>query len=152
MDIQRLLQGYDCSCGCHHSCDIGFVAIESGAIAHLTRLCDGCEQILLVADENTFAVAGAQTLAALAGKAVTRVIFPGRTVLIPNEEAIDRVTAALGDCRRIVGVGSGVIQDLCKYVSFQSGVPYYIVATASSTSPSAGEASGRGPDVRRYTA
>lgn len=132
MDIQKLLQGYDCSCGCHHSCDIGFVAIENGAIAHLSRLCEGCERILLVADENTFAVAGEQTIAALAGKTVTRVIFPGSTVLIPNEEAIDRVTAQLGDNQRIVGIGSGVIQDLCKYVSFQSGVPYYIVATAPS--------------------
>ena len=132
MDIQKLLQGYDCSCGCHHNCDIGFVAIENGAIAHLSQLCDGCDRILLVADENTFAVAGKQALAALAGKTVTRVIFPGSTVLIPNEAAIDRVTAALGDNQRIVGIGSGVIQDLCKYVSFQSGVPYYIVGTAPS--------------------
>ena len=132
MDIQKLLQGYDCSCGCHHSCDIGFVAIEAGAIAHLTRLCGGCDRILLVADENTFAAAGEQALAALAGKKITRVIFPGSTVLIPNEAAIDRVTAQLGENQRIVGIGSGVIQDLCKYVSFQSGVPYYIVATAPS--------------------
>ena len=38
----------------------------------------------------------------------------------------------LGGIDVIVGIGSGVIQDLCKYVSFNSGIPYYIVATAPS--------------------
>ena len=42
MDIQQLLKGTDCSCGKHHSCDIGFVAIEKGAISHLTALTENC--------------------------------------------------------------------------------------------------------------
>jgi len=132
MNIQELLKGMDCPCGRHHRCDIQFVDIRKGAIASLTGLCRDVEKILLVADENTYAAAGAQTEAALTGKAVTRVIFTGKTVLIPNEVAVERVTAALGDAQRIIGIGSGVIQDLCKYVSFQSGVPYYVVATAPS--------------------
>ena len=132
MDIQELLRGFDCACGKHHSCDIGFVAIEKGAIAHLTELCQGDASVLVVADENTFAAAGEPVFAALAGKTVTQVIFPGKPLLIPNEAAIDRVTQALAGAERIVGIGSGVIQDLCKYVSFQSGIPYCIVATAPS--------------------
>ncbi len=32
----------------------------------------------------------------------------------------------------IVGAGSGVLQDLCKYVAFQAGLPYTIAATAPS--------------------
>ena len=32
----------------------------------------------------------------------------------------------------VLGVGSGVINDLCKYVSFKHDLPYYIVATAPS--------------------
>ena len=32
----------------------------------------------------------------------------------------------------IVGIGSGVVSDLCKYVSFETHVPYIIVATAPS--------------------
>ena len=32
----------------------------------------------------------------------------------------------------IVGIGSGVIQDLCKYVSFNKNLPYFIIATAPS--------------------
>ena len=132
MDIQGLLKGRDCTCGRHHSCEIGYVSIERGAILQLARLCENDSNILIVADENTFGAAGAQTMEALAGKNVDKVIFPGNRLIIPNEDAVQTVKAALQGTDKIVGVGSGVIQDLCKYVSHESGVPYYVVATAPS--------------------
>ena len=132
MQINELLKGADCSCGRHHSCAIDYVAVEAGAISHLRELAKDYGTVLLVADENTWAAAGAQTLSALAEKKVTRCVFSGATVLIPNEAAIDRVTAAMDGIALIVGIGSGVIQDLCKYVSLKSGVPYFVVATAPS--------------------
>jgi len=132
MDIQNLLQGKDCSCGRQHSCDIDKVYIEDGAINRLTSLCAEYEKILIVADENTFAAAGEKTCHALEGKYVNKVIFSGKTVLVPNEESVERVNAELGDSRLIVGIGSGVIQDLCKYVAHQNSLPYMVVATAPS--------------------
>ena len=132
MNIAELLKGIDCSCGKHHACDIGYVAIERGAIDHLKKLCEGKQNVLLVADENTYKAAGQQTMAALAGKTLRSVIFSGATILIPNEEAVAEVEKKLEGIDVIVGIGSGVIQDLCKYVSFSSGIPYYIVATAPS--------------------
>lgn len=132
MKIQELLQGVDCRCGRRHTCDIGYVAIRRGAIEELQMLCQGKHRVLLVADENTYGAAGQQTIAALKGKTVQSVIFSGATLLIPNEEAIAEVEKKLPGAEVIVGIGSGVIQDLCKYVSFQSGIPYYIVATAPS--------------------
>ena len=132
MNIQELLKGVDCACGKHHACDIGYVAIERGAIDHLKKLCEGKQNVLLVADENTYKAAGQQTMAALAGKTLRSVIFSGDTILIPNEEAVAEVEKELEGIDVIVGIGSGVIQDLCKYVSFNSGIPYYIVATAPS--------------------
>ena len=131
MDINQLLKGVDCPCGKHHICDIEQVYIEKDAIHHLTDLCRGYEKILLVADENTFAAAGAKTLAALENKQLCRVIF-GKEILVPNEQAVEQVTQKLGDCQLIVGIGSGVIQDLCKYVSSVQKVPYMVVATAPS--------------------
>lgn len=132
MEIQELLKGIDCTCGKHHSCDIDFIAIERGAIDHLTRLCaqDAC--ILIVADENTFGVAGDAVMAALEGHNVKKVIFPGDEILIPNEDAVEKVNEHLEGVSKIIGIGSGVIQDLCKYVSHESGIPYYVVATAPS--------------------
>ncbi len=132
MDIQTLLRGVDCPCGRHHSCDIDFVAVEKGAIRHLTSLAQPYSQILVVADENTCDAAGTKVMEALTGKAVRQVIFPGSTVLIPNEDAIAAVEQRLPGSDFIVGIGSGVIQDLCKYISHVSGVPYCVVCTAPS--------------------
>lgn len=132
MDIAKLLKGIDCSCGKFHSCDIEYVSVRNGAIAELRDLCREFEEILLVADGNTFAAAGDKTLTALEGKKITKVIFSGDELLIPDEKAIDAVTEKLGNCKVIVGIGSGVIQDLCKYVSFKNKIPYMVVATAPS--------------------
>lgn len=132
MDINKLLSGVNCACGKRHTCDIEYVYIEKNAIERLKEICGKNCSILLVADENTFAAAGAQTVSALAGKKIRKVIFSGREILVPNEDAICQVQDHLDDCDLIVGIGSGVIQDLCKYVSFYSKVPYIIVATAPS--------------------
>ena len=132
MDINNLLNGANCSCGRYHSCDMKHVVIEKNAISALRGMVDDFHSILVVADENTFAVAGDKTLAAIAGKHSRCVMFPGKPILIPNEEAIEKVKKALDSIDLIIGIGSGVIQDLCKYVSYDSGVPYFIVATAPS--------------------
>ncbi len=132
MEINELLQGVSCSCGKNHSCDIDFVAVEPDALWHLEHLTKDYTSVLLVADENTWAAAGKKTEAALPGKQIHRVIFPGNTVLIPDERAIERVETALGTTELIIGIGSGVIQDLCKYVSFDRKIPYIIAATAPS--------------------
>lgn len=132
MDINELLKGVDCDCGKHHSCDIKYVYVEKNAIDRLSVICKDFEKILLVADENTFAAAGEKTVKALSKKNLEKVIFKGEKILVPNEEAIERVKSELHSAELIVGIGSGVIQDLCKYVSNISGIPYVIVATAPS--------------------
>ena len=132
MDINAILQGVQCSCGKHHTCPIEKIYVEKGAISHLANLAAGYTKILVVADENTYGAAGKQTECALDGKEITRVIFDGKTVLIPDENAICQVEKQIQGQELIVGIGSGVIQDLCKYVSFFNKVPYVVVATAPS--------------------
>lgn len=132
MDINTMLKGIDCQCGRHHKCNIDSVYIENGAIAHLEEICKTYANILIVADENTFGAAGTKVEDALCGKNIRKVIFTGSGVLIPNEDAIAEVTKQMDGINAIVGIGSGVIQDLCKYVSFFEKVPYVIVATAPS--------------------
>ena len=132
MDIKTLLEGVDCSCGRRHVCDIGHVVIGQGAISSLEKITGRYASILLVADENTYEAAGEKTEKALEGKKLKRVIFPGESILIPDEQAIQKITDALTGVELIIGIGSGVIQDLCKYVSHFNDIPYYIVATAPS--------------------
>ena len=132
MDINEILRGVDCACGKHHECDIERVYIENGAISRLSELCKNYQKILLVADENTYGAAGKAVEASLCGKNRSLVLFSGATILIPDEAAIETVRKSLDGMDLIVGIGSGVIQDLCKYVSFFSKIPYMIVATAPS--------------------
>ena len=131
MNINRLLEPLECRCGRRHTCDIEAVYVEHGAILRLAELCPE-ESILLVADENTYSAAGVAAEAALVGRKISRVIFSGAEILIPDERAIEEICSKLADSSLIVGVGSGVIQDLCKYVSLKTGIPYYVVATAPS--------------------
>ncbi len=132
MDINKLLEGIDCTCNRAHSCEIKSVFIDRNAIDNLKEICGEYNTVLVVADENTFAAAGERTVDALREKSIKKVIFSGASILVPNEDAVSKVSDALENVDIIVGVGSGVIQDLCKYVSFQSKIPYLVVATAPS--------------------
>ena len=107
MDINEILRGVDCKCGRHHSCPIEKIYVERGAISHLAELCKDYNRILLVADENTYKAAGELTENALLDKCLTKVVFSGETVLIPDEKAISQVEKHTQGQELIVGVGSG---------------------------------------------
>lgn len=133
MDINVILKGVKCeACGKFHACPIENVYIEKNATRHLKELTKKYENILIVADENTYSAGKDGVESAINDKSIKRVIFPGDKVLIPNEEAIDKVNEYINGIDLIIGIGSGVIQDLCKYVSRFSGIPYMVVATAPS--------------------
>lgn len=132
MDINTILKGMQCTCGKFHHCDIESVFIESDAIRkNIKQVCRESKNILIVADENTYGAAGGIVESELADKEIKKVVF-GSCVLIPNEDAIAAVNKYTDETDMIVGIGSGVIQDLCKYVSFFSEIPYIVVATAPS--------------------
>lgn len=133
MNINEILKGVKCEkCGMTHTCPIEYVYIEKNATRYLKSILDGYDNVLIVADENTYNAAGDRVEMELCEKSVKRVIFEGSKVLIPDENAIDRVNEEIEGIDLILGIGSGVIQDLCKYVSHFSKIPYVIVATAPS--------------------
>lgn len=134
MDINELLKGvFGCKCGKDHTCDIKTVVVKSGAVNELPVLCKDYKNIVLVADNNTYRVCGKKAEELLKDRIETAKIFTPDGLLIPNEEAIDALSACITDkTDLIVGVGSGVINDLCKHVSFKHGLRYFIVATAPS--------------------
>jgi len=124
---------HNCSCGKQHSCEVGAVVIEKGAVEKLPALTAEYQHILVVCDDNTHRVCGKKVAELLGDKVETVQIYHAEGVVVPNEESI----AVLEKCVTkqtdlIVGAGSGVINDLCKYVSFLKKLPYMIVATAPS--------------------
>ena len=107
--------------------------IGEGALSSLPSLCEGFTRILLVADTNTYAACGREVDGILGGLVASRHIFAGEGVVIPDEASVEAIEGKLTpDTDLIVGVGSGVINDLCKYVSHKNRLPYVIVATAPS--------------------
>ena len=58
-------------------------------------------------------------------------VFKGKR-FIPDEKALGELMIdADRDCDLVVAVGTGSINDMCRFFSFQMGVPYAIVATAA---------------------
>ncbi len=123
----------DCSCGKEHSCGIGKVVIRHGALNELPALTAGYSHILVVCDENTRRVGGDRVVSLLGGRVSGQLTYSGDGFVVPNEESIAKLEACVTpETDLILGVGSGVINDLCKYVSHAHGLPYVIAATAPS--------------------
>ena len=123
----------DCPCGKPHVCPIRAVKIGEGALSSLPSLCAGYSRILLVADTNTYAACGREVDGILGGLVTSRHIFAGEGVVIPDEASVEAIEGKLtAETDLIVCVGSGVINDLCKFVGHKHTLPYIIVATAPS--------------------
>ena len=135
MDIKQMTKGiHDCACGKDHNCPIDHVEIGVGVLPKIVDICHAFSNILLVADQNTYRVCGQEVHTLLGSKVEQLVLFQtGDKLLIPDEVALDAIQAKVSEkTQLIVGVGSGVINDLCKQISFDNHLPYYIVATAPS--------------------
>jgi len=92
---------------------------------------------IVVADLRTHAVAGERCVRALrsAGFSVAdRILRDGAGGASPvcDDPTKDALAAELPAADVLVGVGSGVVNDLCKWVAAERGVPYAVYATAAS--------------------
>ena len=133
MNFKTLHKDKRCACGMTHTCAIKHIIIGRGANENLAPLLTGYSHILLAADTNTYAACGEAIRAQIGHKLEDTKVFRRSGLLIPNEEACEELHACLTEkTDLIVGVGSGVIQDICKYISWQAKLPYIIVATAPS--------------------
>lgn len=123
----------ECACGRRHFCPIREIVVGRGALERLPELTEGFGHILLAADENTWRAAGEEVSSLLGSRAERTLIFRREGRLVPDEEAVKELEAAAADeTDLILGIGSGVINDLCKYVSWKRGLAYGIAATAPS--------------------
>lgn len=87
--------------------------------------------IAMVSDPDTYRVLGKRVEAAL------RELGPIIPVHLPahphaDNEAGDEILAAISEARSLVAVGSGTINDLCKYAAAEKGIEFAVFATAPS--------------------
>ncbi len=129
---------FDCTCGRNHFFSIHDMAIGKGTLNELASMAkpfiDG--KVLMVCDNNTYKAAGEQALKLMetSGFQVKLLVFDkGTDILIPDESVVGRVLQELElNITLMVAVGSGTLNDLVKFVSSRTKVPYIVVCTAPS--------------------
>ena len=87
-------------------------------------------RLAVVSDPKTRAVLAERVVAGLAGANITEVVL--EEMPKPDVETVARVRAVTAGADALVAVGSGTINDLCKYAAFLDRKPYVVFGTAPS--------------------
>ena len=119
----------------------GAVKVETRSLVIAPSL-DGSEKDLLqslgfdrriavVSDDTTHAILGERIECAAAGAFdVKSIVLPGMPH--PDDETVGVLRSETAQVDALVAVGSGTLNDLCKYASALDGKPYAVFATAPS--------------------
>ena len=129
MEIQR-----NCKCGKDHIFT-SRVIVKEGALQELPGLLAqyGAKKVFLIADKNTYAAAGKTAREIIEGSVQVLSCVFNEAALEPDERSVGRAIMYYeSDCDVVIGVGSGVINDISKIVANVAGKPYIIVGTAPS--------------------
>lgn len=127
---------FQCDCGKLHKAMLDDVIIGKGVIEKLPEVIAryNAKKVFVFADPNTDAVAGVRVSQILEQNNIsyTKYVFATAS-LEPNEEAVGSLMMHYDStCDLIVGVGSGVLNDIGKILCKISNHPYIIVGTAPS--------------------
>lgn len=127
---------FHCSCGRVHSSTLKKIDIDREAVKrlpeHIKEL--GYRKIFVIADKNTYQAAGKSVVEELkkAEIALEELVLD-YDELVPDEPILGEILISYPrDTDLILAVGSGTINDICKFVSYQMKIDYIIFATAPS--------------------
>ena len=125
-----------CACGRKHYALLKKAVIEDGAINKIPDIVkgEGAESVFMLCDLNTYGSAGekVERLLTDAGITVKKYVFPTDEIIEPDEKAVGSAVMHYENADMIIGVGSGVINDLGKTVDVIADKTYMIVGTAPS--------------------
>ena len=137
MSIEKMnaMNGVVCTCGKTHSFSAD-VIVGKGVVTQLPQFVHKfqAKKPFVLSDVNTYAAAGEKVCQILqnAGFPYHSYSFPS-TALEPDEHSVGSAMMHFDtSCDIIIGVGSGVVNDIAKILSNISGKPYIIVGTAPS--------------------
>ena len=138
MSLKELeaIQKSGCACGKAHVADIDKILCGAGVVNELPAILGeyGTKKPYVLCDRNTYAAAGERVCALLEKAGISYTLYTYRDERpAPNEHNVGLAMMFLpADADMVIGVGSGVINDIGKIVSNVKGVPYIIVGTAPS--------------------
>jgi len=127
-----------CSCGETHEIKTQCMTVGDHVIENLA--CSLSEynlpkNVMIVSDTNTYNAAGKRVANSLkdAGYEVAQHIFDSEKLIHPDEVSVGQLMFAMEpEPEMIVAVGSGTINDLCRFCACRIKIPYMVVATAPS--------------------
>lgn len=134
---QYISKTIHCACGKIHRSRVETIEIRQDVIEQCMipfLKARNYQKLTVVCDQNTHRVAGNKVCAALEQAAIPYKLhmFMEDSVL-PNEHFVGNLAMGMAlDSDLILAVGSGTINDICRYVSAVAGKPYCVVGTAPS--------------------
>jgi len=145
VELSQLLgTAFECTCGKTHRLPVRKFVYDRAALEELPGIVRDCvgtapsSRVVVVADTRTWEVCGRRAFATLKRMRVDvaeAIVADGEHGTPTCDDATFQVLLTrLRDAgpRMVVAVGSGVVNDLCKWTSFELGIPYLVVATAPS--------------------
>ncbi|MBK1870808.1 sn-glycerol-1-phosphate dehydrogenase [Taklimakanibacter albus] len=97
----------------------------------LVKALDLGRHVAVVSDQTTHAILGQRVERALAGLCrVQSLVLPEAPH--PDDETVSAIRKATTSADALIAIGSGTINDLCKYASAEDKKPYAVFATAPS--------------------
>lgn len=129
---------FDCSCGRRHSVEIDKIVVRNDVSEEIAKYLEPFinEKLFVLSDTNTYDVMGETVIDCLNQKGFRLKSFvfeTGDHALVPDEHSIGRLLLELEpDTAFILVVGSGVLNDIARIVSFRAGKAFAIAGTAPS--------------------
>jgi len=126
---------FNCSCGQYHEVNIGNVRIGKGVLGEIPEILSSYKgkKLLLVADKNTYQIAGQQVIEIIEEQFIFHTFIYEEDHLVADAKSIGRLLMEIdNDTEFILTIGSGTLNDITRYISAKTKIPYAIIATAPS--------------------
>ena len=125
-----------CSCGKIHTATVDKVIVGSGVLSQLPDILNryGITKPFVLSDKNTFEAAGKKVCEIFESKGIAFSSYTFKEdVIEPDEHFVGSAIMHFDmKCDAVIGVGSGVINDISKILGSVTARKYIIVATAPS--------------------
>lgn len=131
-----LNQDFLCSCEKTHSVSVKKIVIEENALSKLADIITsfGYKKAFFLYDQTTYPIAG-QTIEQIMSKHklfYSSYILPDKEPIADEKTLADVLIHFDNTCDFMIAVGSGTLNDTCRFISYQMNLDYSIIATAPS--------------------
>ncbi len=131
-----LNESFSCTCNKKHLVPIEYINIEENALLSITELLKShhLQKSFLLFDKTTYSLLGTRihTLFQQASFSYTSYTLDSEEP-IPDERAMGEIMIHFDpECDHMIAIGSGTLNDLCRFISYRLKLPYFIIATAPS--------------------